>query len=93
MDLGLICPPLPLFAVAPLPASKQLWRARDAEEWEREWEKEVKESSVHGMLKNGDLVKLKHGIGEMNMRRADWAKWYAGADELGILAILSANLK
>jgi hypothetical protein len=92
MDLNLVCPPFPQFAVAPLPASKLLWRAKSVDEWQREWEKEVSETSIHGILRNGDLVKLKNGIHEPNFRKAEWSRWYAGADELGMLAVLSGNI-
>jgi hypothetical protein len=93
MDLDLVCPHLPNFALSPLPANKLLWRAKDAEEWELEWANVVKETSIHGILKNGDLVKLKDSFQEPNFRKVDWDNWYSGADELGILAVLSANLR
>jgi hypothetical protein len=92
MNLISECPRPPGFAVAPLPASKLLWRAKNVNEWEQEWSREVKETPIHGMLKNGDLVKLKNGCEQSNLRRADWDLWYSKADELGILAVLSANL-
>jgi len=86
------CPELEQFAFSILPASKQLWRALDEQSWEREWTKEVRDSPFHSVLRNGDLVNLKNGVEEQHQRKADWDRWYAGADEFGILAILSVDL-
>lgn len=75
--------------MAPVPASKLLWRA----ESEMEWEEQLgKESAVHGILRNGDLVKLKNGVEEEHRRHAEWDGWYAGTDELGFLVVLVADL-
>lgn len=93
LDIYLPCPPLPYYAAAPLPSSKLIWRAESEEQYEREWESEVKVSSIHGMRNNGDLVKLKNGITEAHQSEADWAAWYQGCDELGMLAVISTSLK
>jgi hypothetical protein len=74
--------------MAPVPASKLLWRAKTEIEWEEQWEKE---NAIHGILRNGELVKLKNGVEEEHRRHAEWDWWYAGIDELGILAVLAAD--
>ncbi|KAF2656567.1 hypothetical protein K491DRAFT_691804 [Lophiostoma macrostomum CBS 122681] len=90
INIDVTCPDIPEFVVAPLPAGKTLWRANNAEDWAREWQKQVEETTFHGILRNGDLVKLKNGINER--KQGNWDRWYASADELGILAVLSASL-
>jgi hypothetical protein len=90
INIDVSCPDIPEFIVAPLPAGKTLWRANNADDWAREWEKQVEETVFHGILRNGDLVKLKNGIN--HHKQANWDRWYASADELGILAVLSASL-
>lgn len=92
IDIGQPCPPLPDFTMAPLPCGKLLWRAANEEEWECEWSRAVQGSPVHGILRNGDLVKLKGGAGRVDCRRADWDRWYAGPDELGFVAVLAASM-
>jgi hypothetical protein len=74
--------------MAPVPASKLLWRAETETEWEEQWEKE---NAMHGILRNGDLVKLKNSV-EENRRHSEWDRWYAGTDELGLLVVLAADL-
>jgi hypothetical protein len=88
IDVNLPCPPLQDYAMAPVPASKLLWRAKTEIEWEEQWEKE---NAIHGILRNGELVKLKNGVEEEHRRHAEWDRWYAGTDELGILAVLAAD--
>jgi hypothetical protein len=83
------CPPPEDYAIAPVPASKLLWRAESKMEWEEQWEKE---NAMHGILRNGDLVKLKNGVEEEHRRYAEWDRWYAGTDELGFLVVLAADL-
>lgn len=90
MDLA--CPLLPEYAFAPLPASKQLWRATSAEEWERIREFDSRDFCIHGMLNNGDLMVLKGGVSPEHHKVSDWDRWYCGVDELGVLAVLSANI-
>jgi hypothetical protein len=36
-------------------------------------------------------VKLKNGVEEDHRRHAEWDRWYAGTDELGVLAVLAAD--
>ena len=59
--MDLLCPPPHDFAVAPVPASRLLWRAETEIGLEEQLEKG---NSIHGILRNGDLVKLKHGLDE-----------------------------
>lgn len=92
VELKMPCAELDQYAFTILPASKQLWRALDEQSWEREWTNEVGDSPFHSVLRNGDLVNLKNGVEEQHQRKADWDRWYAGADEFGILAILSVDL-
>ena len=89
IDVNLPCPPPEDYAIAPVPASKLLWRAESKMEWEEQWEKE---NAIHGILSNGDLVKLKNGVEEEHQRYAEWDRWYAGTDELGFLVVLAADL-
>jgi hypothetical protein len=78
------------YAMAPLPASKSLWRAETEQEWESEW---ARGGSFHGVLKNGDLVKLHRDLGESAQRRTAWEQWWANADDMGFLAALAANIQ
>ncbi|KAF2099056.1 hypothetical protein NA57DRAFT_76292 [Rhizodiscina lignyota] len=93
LDILLPCPTLPEYAAAPLPASKQLWRASTAEDWERARDYDSRDLWVHGMLKDGSLAALKDGVDSTHRRIVDWDRWYAGVDELGVLAVLSANIQ
>ena len=93
ITIDLPCPQLPGFAVAPLPANKLLWRADTEEQWEREWEDVVKESPIHAITYNGDFLKLRNGVTLAHGRKVISSKYYAGADELGLLVLLSAQLR
>jgi hypothetical protein len=93
INIDLPCPRVPGFAVAPLPANKLLWRADTEERWEREWEDEVKETPIHAITTNGDFLKLRNGVTPAHGRKIISSKYYAGADELGLLVLLLAHLR
>jgi len=46
------------FVVAPLPARRQLWEARDAEEWQRQRQNELREEASFALAVDGEIVKL-----------------------------------
>jgi hypothetical protein len=78
------------YALAPLPASKSLWRAQTEQEWEAEW---TRGSTFHGVLKNGDLVNLHRDFSVSAEKRTAWEQWWASADEMGFLVALAANIQ
>lgn len=90
--------------LAPLPARKQLWEARDECTWMLEKSQDVGMPSVFGVLSNGQMVKiheqqallgshtvpvLPDGLAESN---ANWQEWCSGMDGLGALIMLAASL-
>lgn len=90
--------------LAPLPAKKQLWEARNEAVWESERKKEGGIQIQFGLASSGELVKL----GENNSRAvmvytfitakspvrtsARWEEWCEGMDGLGGLVMLTASL-
>jgi hypothetical protein len=74
---------------SPLPASKLMWKASTEEEWEAAREADT----FYRELSHQDLLFFK-GCTEIDGQpsRAEWARWYAGADELGIVVVISASL-
>ena len=92
--------------IAPLPAKKQLWEARDEFLWQAESEREPGFQTAFGLAASGDLVILEkdqiHCIdaetGEsFNTRTtskniANWEEWCSGMDSFGGLVMLAASL-
>jgi hypothetical protein len=91
-DLSIPCPKMPEYKAAPLPSHQSLWGAHNELNWNIEYFKNIRQSGPHGMLSNGDLVELKSGVSYQTDRKLDWDNWYAGADTLGILVMIAANL-
>jgi hypothetical protein len=46
------------FVIAPLPAKRQLWEAKNAEEWKLQSQKEVREQVSYALAVDGEIVKL-----------------------------------
>ncbi|KAA8619664.1 hypothetical protein PtrSN002B_001259 [Pyrenophora tritici-repentis] len=46
------------FVIAPLPAKRQLWEAKNAEEWKLESQKEPREQVSYALAVDGEIVKL-----------------------------------
>lgn len=90
LDVGL---PHPCHRTAwtssPLPASKLMWKAST----EADWESEREADAFYRQMSHQDLLLFK-GCTEVDGQpsRREWARWYAGADELGILVVISASL-
>lgn len=91
--------------LAPLPAKKQLWEARD----EFAWRQQSKgEPASFGLATNGDLVRVddnvpyygntwsvtSRGLNEkpITNNTANWEEWCSGMDGLGSLVMLAASL-
>jgi hypothetical protein len=53
-----VCSPAPGFLLMPLPTSKLLWEAHDAEAWRKEIATETKSNAIFGLLTNGQLMRL-----------------------------------
>lgn len=84
--------------IAPLPAKKQLWEARDEFEWKTEVERESGVQSVFGLAANGELLKLEEDQREeLDFRTssksdANWEEWCSGMDGFSGLIMLAASL-
>lgn len=74
---------------SPLPASKLLWKAST----EADWEAVRANDSFYRNLSNQDLLYFK-GCTEVDGQpsKEEWVRWYAGADELGILVVINTSL-
>lgn len=88
IDIGLIFPYEDITTATPLPANKLLWLAKD----ETEWKKELKSDEYYADLSMSDLVNFKGSTVDDCPSGEEWARWYAGADELGILVVISMTL-
>jgi hypothetical protein len=87
------------FILAPLPGRKQLWEARDENEWlaARSWDE-----SVFGIKPGGKMAKLDAFVaigdgdlgGEVDEAESsrNWVEWCAGMDGLGALVMLAGSL-
>ncbi|KAF1851288.1 uncharacterized protein K460DRAFT_273591 [Cucurbitaria berberidis CBS 394.84] len=92
------------FLLAPLPARKQLWEARDEYSWMLENRRDVGVPSVFGIMLDGQMVKLNEpqallsgqGISVQSERSKEssvnWQEWCSGMDGLGALVMLAASL-
>lgn len=97
------------FAIAPLPAKKHLWDARDEHDWLREKSKEVDADQVFGLKVSGRMAKLSpFGVvqeAQMGVMLAQpreptadeseehWKEWCSGMDDLRALIMLAATLR
>jgi hypothetical protein len=97
------------YAIAPLPAKKQLWDARDENQWLTEKSKEADSDQVFGLKVSGRMTKLStlqdvQGT-QLDLMRArprelveeeseeHWREWCSGMDDLGALIMLAASLR
>ncbi|KAH4091103.1 hypothetical protein HBH46_188330 [Parastagonospora nodorum] len=93
------------FILAPLPAQKHLWEARDEFEWTKAKRQDTRGDSVFGIKVGGRMAKvdpcpiLDEGNGTSMEHVPDdvqssvnWQEWCAGMDGLGALVMLAASL-
>jgi hypothetical protein len=98
------CAMQPGLLLAPLPAHKRLWEAKNDEQWAEERRKRTELSNGFGLTKNGELVTL----AEYQMKllaiqstqswtnektKANWEEWCSGMDGFGSLIMLTASLQ
>lgn len=93
------------FILAPLPAQKQLWEARNEYEWMMAKKQDTRGDNVFGikvggrmakvipcpMLDEGQGVSLAH-VPDDVQSSANWQEWCSGMDGLGALVMLAASL-
>jgi hypothetical protein len=77
---------MPEYSRSPAPSPIAMWRAENEFDWTFDYAEYLHKNSVHGMLRNGDLVELKEAAGSHHDR------WYAYADSFGLLVTLVANM-
>jgi hypothetical protein len=96
------------FLIAPLPAKKQLWEARDENDWSMEKCVAIDTDSVYGIKVGGRMAKLSRfmDVQETQMEllmvcpkeptesesNEHWKEWCAEMDDLGGLIMLAASL-
>jgi hypothetical protein len=93
--------------LAPLPAKKQLWEARDEFVWKTEIERDSGVQTDFALAADGELVKMDEGqlyCGESmllyqpldHLKSSDsteyWEEWCSGMDGFGGLVMLAASL-
>jgi hypothetical protein len=88
LDIGLSYPYADITTATPLPASKLLWLSKS----EQEWQKELDRDSFYSKLSLHDLMQFRGSTENDHPSTTEWARWYAGTDELGILVVISASL-
>jgi hypothetical protein len=92
--------------IAPLPARKQLWEARDESTWTRDILRESSSAIAFGLARDGELVVL--GVERLSRddvwlsdqppletsprSTASWEEWCSGIDGFGGLIMLAASL-
>jgi hypothetical protein len=97
------------YAIAPLPARKQLWDAHDEHHWLTEKSKEVDADQVFGLKMSGRMTKVSTfqdvqgtQLALMLVRQREpaeeeseehWREWCSGMDDLGALVMLAASLR
>jgi hypothetical protein len=96
------------YAIAPLPAKKALWDARDEQDWLMEksnWNDKI----AFGLKLSGRMAKLRtfRAVQESRMEvmlaqpteptedesEENWKEWCSGTDDLGALIMLAATLR
>jgi hypothetical protein len=96
------------FILAPLPAKKQLWEARDEFSWLEQSQREPSLKVSFGLAADGEVVKLDdsrlscsdawlsyQSASDRVQGKAAitrWEEWCAGMDGLGGLVMLAASL-
>ncbi len=104
MEPGGLCPQQAGFLMSPLPARKQLWDARDEEQWTLELGRTQGAQDFFGVLRNGQMVKIR----EKNLStwteaawtesespqtsNENWQEWCASMEGLGSLIMLTVSL-
>jgi hypothetical protein len=91
--------------IAPLPAHKQLWEARDETQWIMGRSRDVRGDSVFGIKPGGQMAKLNKYPPGLNVNdftplanltegesNTNWQEWCLGMDGLGALVMLAASL-
>jgi hypothetical protein len=102
------CPLFDNYAMAPLPAKKTLWDARDEHDWHMEKSK-GNDDVVFGLKVSGRMAKLGTfgSVQESRMEvvlaqpreptedesEENWKEWCSGMDNLGALIMLAATLR
>jgi hypothetical protein len=77
---------MPEYPYSPAPSPITMWRAENEFDWTVDYTEYLRKNMMYGMLRNGDLVKLKEAAGSHHDR------WYAYADSFGLLVTLVANM-
>jgi hypothetical protein len=92
------------FVISPLPARKQLWEAPDETMWTLETCRNIKGSTVFGLMTDGIMIKLDRYQSTMDLEAilaqparwaessANWQEWCSSMDGLGTLIMLVATL-
>lgn len=88
LDNGLACPCANTSTATPLPASKSLWNASSEEQWNQILEKDL----FYQKLSKEDLMNFRGATENNYPSKEEWARWYAGTDELGILVVITTTL-
>lgn len=88
LDIGLPYPYADVTTSTPLPASKLLWLSKN----EQEWQRELDGDAFYSKLSLHDLMQFNGTTENDHPSTKEWARWYAGTDELGILVVISASL-
>jgi hypothetical protein len=95
------------FLLAPLPARKQLWEAREETQWIQENGRGAGDANMFGIKVSGQMAKLNERstmtkstvvlsiypdeVGDAESN-ANWEQWCSGMDGLGALVMLAASL-
>ena len=88
---GMIAPP-PGLAIIPLPAQKTLWEARNAAQWQSEYELTLQAREIFALTNEGQVMKLQQRFGQVITQAASWEEWYGGSDRFGTLVMIAASL-
>jgi hypothetical protein len=104
-DPTAICDLPSTLVLAPLPARKDLWEAKDEYVWKVENEREA--SGHFALAASGDLLRLEegqlfcqgttltlkeHNIASPSLLPSSWEEWCAGMDAFGGLIMVAATL-
>lgn len=97
------------FLLAPLPAKKQLWQARDSLSWHVEKKREGASDDVSGIKIGGLMARFRQVVETREIQAvmvlahlqeptesesdAHWTDWCLGMDGLGALVMLAALLR